>query len=151
MNSPSSETLSTEDAVQIIGGRNTRGDKSDSPGRRNEKSYARTVSLQWGGARALPSCFIPNWLRFVEFPPAEFRALLPVLFLSVPPKWLRSAESCPAPLAAGIIWLAPRTAPTGGWPYLRLLRAIGTGHHYRSEEHTSELQSLRHLVCRLLL
>src|SRR5258705_2688647 len=23
--------------------------------------------------------------------------------------------------------------------------------HYRSEEHTSELQSLRHLVCRLLL
>src|ERR1035438_1630104 len=43
MNSPSSETLSTEDAVQTIGGRNTRGDKSDSPGRRNEKSYARTV------------------------------------------------------------------------------------------------------------
>jgi hypothetical protein len=36
MNSPSSETLSTEDAVQIIGGRNTRGEKSDSPGRRNE-------------------------------------------------------------------------------------------------------------------
>jgi hypothetical protein len=36
MNSPSSETLSTEDAVQTIGGRNTRGDKSDSPGRRNE-------------------------------------------------------------------------------------------------------------------
>src|ERR1035438_9880985 len=24
------------------------------------------------------------------------------------------------------------------------------GHEYRSEEHTSELQSLRHLVCRLL-
>src|ERR1039458_10441053 len=24
-------------------------------------------------------------------------------------------------------------------------------HHHRSEEHTSELQSLRHLVCRLLL
>src|SRR5438045_5519822 len=24
-------------------------------------------------------------------------------------------------------------------------------HHFRSEEHTSELQSLRHLVCRLLL
>ena len=36
MNSPSSETLSTEDAVQTIGGRNTRGDKSESPGRRNE-------------------------------------------------------------------------------------------------------------------
>src|ERR1035438_10384090 len=43
MNSPSSETLSTEDAVQTIGGRNTPGDKSESPGRRNEKSYARSV------------------------------------------------------------------------------------------------------------
>src|SRR5262245_62841042 len=29
-------------------------------------------------------------------------------------------------------------------------RAAGFDHH-RSEEHTSELQSLRHLVCRLLL
>src|SRR5262245_62589441 len=27
----------------------------------------------------------------------------------------------------------------------------GAGHLIRSEEHTSELQSLRHLVCRLLL
>src|ERR1035441_6469794 len=43
MNSPSSETLSTEDAVQTIGGRNTRGDKSDSPGRRNEKPYSESV------------------------------------------------------------------------------------------------------------
>src|SRR5436853_5649189 len=29
--------------------------------------------------------------------------------------------------------------------------AIARGHDLRSEEHTSELQSLRHLVCRLLL
>src|SRR5258705_4415051 len=29
--------------------------------------------------------------------------------------------------------------------------ARGAGAHPRSEEHTSELQSLRHLVCRLLL
>src|SRR5262245_65395347 len=28
---------------------------------------------------------------------------------------------------------------------------VGTRRHRRSEEHTSELQSLRHLVCRLLL
>src|SRR5262245_26513970 len=27
----------------------------------------------------------------------------------------------------------------------------GSSHDFRSEEHTSELQSLRHLVCRLLL
>src|ERR1035438_10661804 len=40
-----------------------------------------------------------------------------------------------------------------------LLRVLPAGEHalavkrrrYRSEEHTSELQSLRHLVCRLLL
>src|SRR5205814_7439003 len=30
-------------------------------------------------------------------------------------------------------------------------RTAGAGYPYRSEEHTSELQSLRHLVCRLLL
>src|ERR1039458_1325091 len=36
----------------------------------------------------------------------------------------------------------------GGWSR-SLIRAFETG--YRSEEHTSELQSLRHLVCRLLL
>src|SRR5262245_63380839 len=31
------------------------------------------------------------------------------------------------------------------------LRRLGSGWAIRSEEHTSELQSLRHLVCRLLL
>src|SRR5205814_10043414 len=30
-------------------------------------------------------------------------------------------------------------------------RHLGVGREQRSEEHTSELQSLRHLVCRLLL
>src|SRR5437899_8415384 len=30
-------------------------------------------------------------------------------------------------------------------------RVVGGDHGLRSEEHTSELQSLRHLVCRLLL
>src|ERR1035438_10918513 len=30
-------------------------------------------------------------------------------------------------------------------------KSEGVGDHPRSEEHTSELQSLRHLVCRLLL
>src|SRR5258705_1378450 len=33
----------------------------------------------------------------------------------------------------------------------RARRAQGACRHKRSEEHTSELQSLRHLVCRLLL
>src|SRR5690554_7117791 len=33
----------------------------------------------------------------------------------------------------------------------RALAAVGSGGFYRSEEHTSELQSRPHLVCRLLL
>src|SRR5215212_6256116 len=36
-------------------------------------------------------------------------------------------------------------------PDPRLLKAAHTLGQLRSEEHTSELQSLRHLVCRLLL
>src|SRR5258705_3941219 len=44
--------------------------------------------------------------------------------------------------------------PYGQWPAGdRGLweRAVGGEDPFRSEEHTSELQSLRHLVCRLLL
>src|SRR5258705_8685566 len=50
-------------------------------------------------------------------------------------------------------------AISGTYPY-RASRSLapepvvlfaGTEQHVRSEEHTSELQSLRHLVCRLLL
>src|SRR5437899_5585403 len=33
----------------------------------------------------------------------------------------------------------------------RMVRRTEAEFHFRSEEHTSELQSLRHLVCRLLL
>src|SRR5437899_7728561 len=40
--------------------------------------------------------------------------------------------------SANPIWRANRSAPSPDWVC-------------RSEEHTSELQSLRHLVCRLLL
>src|ERR1035438_6310495 len=36
-------------------------------------------------------------------------------------------------------------------PHDRDWNSTHIGTHYRSEEHTSELQSLRHLVCRLLL
>jgi hypothetical protein len=47
MNPPQSGTSLTEDAVQTIGGRNTRGDKSDSPGRRNEIfASAPTLSVE---------------------------------------------------------------------------------------------------------
>src|ERR1035437_2361134 len=51
MNPPQSGTSLTEDAVQTIGGRNTRGDKSDSPGRRNEiLNLDPTVSPKCGPA-----------------------------------------------------------------------------------------------------
>src|ERR1039458_10714312 len=40
---------------------------------------------------------------------------------------------------------------TGGLVDELDLMHYGGDQHYRSEEHTSELQSLRHLVCRLLL
>src|SRR5262245_63714795 len=39
----------------------------------------------------------------------------------------------------------------GGYSQPSVLRALATSSGPRSEEHTSELQSLRHLVCRLLL
>src|SRR5947199_4044130 len=46
--------------------------------------------------------------------------------------------------ADDILWYGPGTAPDAYWHG-------NHGHRWRSEEHTSELQSLRHLVCRLLL
>src|SRR5262245_65033669 len=62
---------------------------------------------------------------------------------------------CWVDLKAGTVHRAPRDAvvgavvglafqPNGPW-------LAATVEHPRSEEHTSELQSLRHLVCRLLL
>src|ERR1035441_5983272 len=45
-------------------------------------------------------------------------------------------------------------APFRSWVTLKSHKnneAANSFHHGRSEEHTSELQSLRHLVCRLLL
>src|SRR5471030_1258716 len=50
-----------------------------------------------------------------------------------------------APATAGAKWNGPylkKGVPPDPW---------GHPYQYRSEEHTSELQSLRHLVCRLLL
>src|SRR5262245_62264317 len=43
----------------------------------------------------------------------------------------------------------PHGRPAGSAPWMRWFRS--TEVTQRSEEHTSELQSLRHLVCRLLL
>src|SRR5262245_28677089 len=48
-------------------------------------------------------------------------------------------------LAAELVALAPDVILSAGSPSVAALQ-----HATRSEEHTSELQSLRHLVCRLL-
>src|ERR1039458_2528779 len=44
-----------------------------------------------------------------------------------------------------------RKSETGSGCAACSVRHPGSSVHFRSEEHTSELQSLRHLVCRLLL
>src|SRR5258705_1853299 len=56
----------------------------------------------------------------------------------------------PAPFRSGSSFLAI-ARPRGGPTSFSLLFAFRGGSKMRSEEHTSELQSLRHLVCRLLL
>src|SRR5258705_4028462 len=62
--------------------------------------------------------------------------------------WMDAQES-PGPTGG------PETIPCPGAPGGARLAARRTGHRQerqgRSEEHTSELHSLRHLVCRLLL
>src|SRR5258705_2922893 len=52
-------------------------------------------------------------------------------------------------LAAGLLETAFRLSSF--WKSARTSRAVCAASCGRSEEHTSELQSLRHLVCRLLL
>src|SRR5215831_7718759 len=56
--------------------------------------------------------------------------------------WRRLPEYLAKPSMPFFLWLRFLT----GQKLVTLHR-----HHLRSEEHTSELQSLRHLVCRLLL
>src|SRR5205814_5715424 len=52
-------------------------------------------------------------------------------------------------VAGGELWERVRAGETDGTDTATILACVRT--KLRSEEHTSELQSLRHLVCRLLL
>src|SRR5258705_5864145 len=61
----------------------------------------------------------------------------------------RLALAGPRPLPAGSPAAPP--APAGRWDGTGPVCWVAAGRGLRSEEHTSELQSLRHLVCRLLL
>src|SRR5258705_2108277 len=64
-----------------------------------------------------------------------------------PPSASAPASSSYSPSSAK----AYSSASTRSSPHLSAPAAVKTGRRARSEEHTSELQSLRHLVCRLLL
>src|ERR1035438_2937300 len=72
------------------------------------------------------------------------------------PVWLRSnwlhavnvlrAGAAWHALQSSLLWRSLPWTQRSSVPFMHCHRLI-----YRSEEHTSELQSLRHLVCRLLL
>src|SRR5205814_10121767 len=88
-----------------------------------------------------PTAPLPTLLFFSKTPQPPRSTLFPytTLFRSLP------ATRCKAP-------------PRRRAPHLKAAQRSGPGHdgarrtaEPRSEEHTSELQSLRHLVCRLLL
>src|SRR5947199_1470154 len=119
-----------------------------------------------------------NWMMVEEYLKRDDRALLPLgsteqhayLSLSVDSILAeRLAVEAAEPLGVPVFPVVaygitpyfrafPGTITLRVETYLSLLRDIldvkvrrdPVGHH-RSEEHTSELQSLRHLVCRLLL
>src|SRR5438552_7569919 len=52
---------------------------------------------------------------------------------------------------AGVSARWPQGCGGGGAPWVRKSTSLSAASHARSEEHTSELQSPDHLVCRLLL
>src|SRR5262245_64575701 len=72
------------------------------------------------------------------------------LFRSINFEWARRCFGCGAPIRA-IVRSSPPLPITETNDPATLERLIERLYCERSEEHTSELQSLRHLVCRLLL
>src|SRR5258705_8606444 len=78
----------------------------------------------------------------VKTKPITFRVEIPISF--APPS---CAAACTASaISISLVWRIP--LPDQAY---RLARQRALVNPHRSEEHTSELQSLRHLVCRLLL
>src|ERR1039458_7987416 len=69
---------------------------------------------------------------------------------SMASKWLEILKEIAPKVTRVAFMFNPETAPGGGLFYLHPFEAAASA-FARSEEHTSELQSLRHLVCRLLL
>src|SRR5262249_62383816 len=89
-------------------------------------------------------------LRTAAFAPPPLPSLLCLFFFNDPP----TAAISPLSLHDALpIFADPKPFVLAGGPSdpQVLLRAMRAGVHRRSEEHTSELQSLTNLVCRLLL
>src|SRR5262245_64831304 len=97
----------------------------------------------------MPSCYYSP----LAYHCLRSSCLLPSFFSKDPPPpeiyTLSLHDALPICLREALLLLPHRL----GHPRLRLpdLRIRLAHHRDRSEEHTSELQSLRHLVCRLLL
>src|SRR5688572_8990727 len=77
----------------------------------------------------------------IRRPPRSTLFPYTTLFRSVAPRLISSRRSIPYAVCAGTLKLAASASDMDG----------GTGSRWRSEEHTSELQSQSNLVCRLLL
>src|ERR1039458_10033021 len=97
--------------------------------------------------RTLPYCVFAIADLGVEQLPGAWCAA--VLVLSDPMAGRPSAA--PIPAVAGRISARRRFIIVGFPEFVLDIASPFRAHWLRSEEHTSELQSLRHLVCRLLL
>src|SRR5438045_8414717 len=82
------------------------------------------------------SLFVPRYFFFNATSTSEIYTLS--LHDALPISVLPALQALPNP------WPATASSVTA-------VNLTGAGQGFRSEEHTSELQSLRHLVCRLLL
>src|SRR2546425_7834468 len=67
------------------------------------------------------------------------------------PAGTRFCATCGAPLVEAQARRSPAVTPRAGAPIVLVLLDEAGNAQERSEEHTSELQSLAYLVCRLLL
>src|SRR5687767_15472906 len=85
----------------------------------------------------------------IRRPPRSTLFPYTTLFRSRVPQGAQGRAARPAHRAHGAVRLDPHRADHAGAGRAVRLRARGEGG--RSEEHTSELQSLAYLVCRLLL
>src|SRR5262245_65389580 len=98
---------------------------------------------------ALPAALLLIWFSVHASSETVGRSAPPNTLPSGPSDWpqWRGPERNGVSKDTGLIKQWPSSGPQRVWS----ISSLGEGYGSRSEEHTSELQSLRHLVCRLLL